>query len=165
MREMDIKKFMRGILIRVAIVGAIIGFIILLQHIQIVKVRNDFFKALENQDVEQMDGLFSDDSNFVVQNENYRKIRYNNISHWINMDFGKVEVSFDSGLTSINYLAGQASFFYNATVEKDHLGEPNSLFGYMNIEREGLRYVVTSIYINDSANNGFTEYLFGGVRM
>ncbi len=162
---MNIRKFMKGMLVRVAIVLAIISFIILLQHIQIVKVRNDFFKALENQDIERMDELFNNDSRFVAQNENYRKIRYDNISHWNNIDLGKVEVFFDSRLTNINYLSGQAAFFYNATVEKDHLEEPNSLFGYMNIERDGLHYVVTSIYIKDSADNGFTEYLFGEVRM
>lgn len=161
---MKIKKNMREVLIGIAIVGTIIGFTILLQHLQIVKVRNDFFKALENQDIERMDELFTDDSKFVAQNENYRKIRYDNISHWTDINLGEIEVSYESRLNSINYLSGRAVFFYNATLEKDYLGEPNSLYGYMNIEREGLRYVVTSICIYDSANNGFTEYLFGEVR-
>ena len=146
-------------------VVSIVISILCIERYQYSNVCKKFFQAIETKDVELMDEIFCEETEFVNQNTTYDVIRAENMCLWEQIEYTASNSRIENDLYFIEYGQGLARIFYYIDIDSEHNGDETTLMGSMQIERLGFgKYQITEIDVYDSMNTGFTQQLFGEVR-
>ena len=152
-------------LIVLFLIVAIVSSILFIERYQYINVCKEFFQAIETKDVELMDEIFYKYARFDYQNTTYRVVRDENLISLEKIDYEIIGAEIKENLVFIDYIQNYASIHFIIEVGSDHTGNRNELTGWMHVEKiEDGSYKITEIFIYETYNTKFVEYLFGEVR-